>query len=188
MHLADMSWKRHLAELTSLLESTGMQATTKWGKPVYCHAGRNVAMVGGFKHHCGIWFFDGALLDDPLNVLENAQEGKTKAMRHWKFTDTDEVIPADDVRSYLLEAMHNAQEGKRVEVARTEPQGWCQAMQDALDGDPACTTAMSELTPGRQREYNRHVAEAKRASTQQSRIEKIRPLVLKGVGLYDRYR
>ena len=127
MPLADMSSERHLAELTSLLKSTGMLATTKWGKSVYCHAGRNVAM-------------------------------------------------------------HNAQDGKRVELARPEPQGWCQAMQDALDGDPAFATAMAELRPGRQREYNRHVAEAKRASTQQSCIEKISPLVLKGVGLHDRYR
>ena len=66
-----------------------MEAVTKWGKPTYMHAGRNVAMAAGFKHHCGLWFFDGALLSDPLQVLENAQEGKTQAMRHWKFSDPD---------------------------------------------------------------------------------------------------
>ena len=43
-----------------------MEAVTKWGKPTYMHAGRNVAMAAGFKHHCGLWFFDGALLSDPL--------------------------------------------------------------------------------------------------------------------------
>lgn len=38
-----MAWERHLSVLTRLLEETGMEAVTKWGKPTYMHAGRNVA-------------------------------------------------------------------------------------------------------------------------------------------------
>ncbi|MBK7633096.1 MAG: hypothetical protein IPJ13_01585 [Saprospiraceae bacterium] len=44
-------------------------------------------MVGlaAFKSYTGIWFFQGGLLDDKQQFLMNAQEGKTKAMRQWRF-------------------------------------------------------------------------------------------------------
>ena len=185
-----MTWDKHLATLTRLLDDTGMEAVTKWGKPTYVYAGRNIAMAAGFKHHCGLWFFDGALLSDPLGILENAQEGKTQAMRHWKFTDPNAPLPEDDIRAYLAEAMQHAQDGKRV-APRPKPQGapsWCPTLQDAFDADPAFKEAMDALTPGRQREYNEHIASAKREATQQSRLAKILPMVLDGKGLNDRYR
>ena len=47
---------------------------------------------------------------------------------------------------------------------------------------------MLALTPGRQREYNDHVGSAKREATQLARLDKIRPLVLAGKGLHDKYR
>jgi len=185
-----MAWDEHLNTLTQLLEETGMESATKWGKPVYMHAGRNVAMVAGFKHHCGLWFFDGALLSDPLGVLENAQEGKTQAMRHWKFKDPDAQLPVDDLRAYLAEAVQNAQDGKRVPPLpkRTDTPEWCTTLQSAFDAEPALLEAMQALTPGRQREYNDHIASAKREATQLSRLNTIRPLVLAGKGLNDRYR
>ena len=183
-----MAWERHLSVLTRLLEESGMEAVTKWGKPTYMHAGRNVAMAAGFKHHCGLWFFDGALLSDPLQVLENAQEGKTQAMRHWKFSDPDAPLPEEGIRTYLAEAMQHAQEGKRVAPTPKKALTWCSTLRDAFLSDPAFKEAMLALTPGRQREYNDHVGSAKREATQQSRLAKIRPMVLDGKGLNDRYR
>lgn len=187
-----MAWEEHLTVLTELLDQTGMESRTKWGKPTYVHAGRNVAMAAAFKHHCGVWFFDGALLTDPLQVLENAQEGKTQAMRHWKFTDPDgaQDIPREDVLAYLREAMANAEEGKRV-APPPRPQGspdWCPALAAAFESEPEFQAAMLALTPGRQREYNDHVGSAKREATQLARLDKIRPLVLAGKGLHDKYR
>ena len=190
MHLVDMNWDRHLATLTQLLNESGMTVVTKWGKPTYMHAGLNVAMAAGFKHHCGLWFFDGALLSDPLGILENAQEGKTQAMRHWKFTDPKAILPEDDIRAYLKEAMQHAQDGKRG-APRPKPQGtpsWCAALSAAFDADPSFKAAMDALTPGRQREYNEHISSAKREATQQSRLAKIRPMIFDGKGLNDRYR
>ena len=190
--LVRMAWEEHLTVLTELLDQTGMESRTKWGKPTYVHAGRNVAMAAAFKHHCGVWFFDGALLTDPLQVLENAQEGKTQAMRHWKFTDPDgaQDIPREDVLAYLREAMANAEEGKRV-ASPPRPQGspdWCPALAAAFESEPEFQAAMLALTPGRQREYNDHVGSAKREATQLARLDKIRPLVKAGKGLHDKYR
>jgi hypothetical protein len=42
----------------------------------------NIIAIEKFKNHLGLWFFNGVFLKDDLNVLESAQEGKTKAMRH----------------------------------------------------------------------------------------------------------
>ena len=190
--LVRMAWEEHLTVLTKLLDQTGMESLTKWGKPTYVHAGRNVAMAAAFKHHCGVWFFDGALLTDPLQVSENAQEGKTQAMRHWKFTDPDgaQDIPREDVLAYLREAMAYAEEGKRV-APPPRPQGapdWCPALAAAFESEPEFQAAMLALTPVRQREYNDHVGSAKREATQLARLDKIRPLVLAGKGLHDKYR
>ena len=190
--LVRMAWEEHLTVLTDLLDQTGMESRVKWGKPTYVHAGRNVAMAAAFKHHCGVWFFDGALLNDPLQVLENAQEGKTQAMRHWKFKDPDGVqnIPREDILAYLREAMANAEKGKRV-APPPRPHGspdWCPALAAAFDSEPELKEAMLALTSGRQREFNDHVGSAKRESTQLARLDKIRPLVLAGKGLHDKYR
>ena len=184
-----MAWEQELDILARLLEETGMESRIKWNHPVYFHAGRNVASCSGFKHHCSLWFFDGALLTDGEGVLENAQEGRTQAMRHWKFRKGD-PIPEDTVAAYLREAMANAERGLTVTKAplRAEDIVWCDLLQAAFDTDPDFMAAMHKLTPGRQRDYNVHIGEAKREATQLSRLEKIRPLVLAGHGLHDKYR
>ena len=48
------------------------------------------------------------------------------------------------------------------------------------------TRAFEALTPGRQREYNLHVSDAKQASTRAARVEKQVPRILEGKGLRDR--
>jgi len=43
---------------------------------------KNVLAICKFKHHFGIWFFNGVFLNDPENLLETAQKGKPLAMLH----------------------------------------------------------------------------------------------------------
>ena len=184
-----MAWEQELDILTRLLEETGMESRIKWNQPVYFHAGRNVASCSGFKHHCSLWFFEGALLTDEEGHLENAQEGRTQALRHWKFRK-GVPIPEETVRAYLHEAMRHAELGLTVPKAplRAEDIVWCDVLQAAFDTDPDFHAAMQKLTPGRQRDYNVHIGDAKREATQLSRLEKIRPMVLAGQGLNDKYR
>ena len=59
---------------------TELLETIKWGVPVYTLNDKNVLGMGAFKSYVGIWFFQGAFLDDPQKKLINAQEGKTKAL------------------------------------------------------------------------------------------------------------
>jgi uncharacterized protein YdeI (YjbR/CyaY-like superfamily) len=44
------------------------------------------------------------------------------------------------------------------------------------------------LTPFRQKEYCEHIETAKREATKLSRLEKMRPMVMEGKGLNDKYR
>ena len=40
----------------------------------------------------------------------------------------------------------------------------------------------------KKREYTDHISEAKREATQQKRLEKIIPMILRGAGLHDKYK
>jgi len=58
----------------------------------------------------------------------------------------------------------------------------------AFKEDNDLKTAFEKLTLGKQKEYAEHIASAKREQTQVERLEKIKPMVLEGLGLNDRYK
>lgn len=82
----------------------------------------NVFGICKFKNHFGVWFFNGVFLKDPKNVLENAQEGKTKGMRHWKFQSL-EAVDEQIVLSYMKEALDNQRKGMEVKGGENERGG-----------------------------------------------------------------
>ena len=110
-------WQDELIRLREILQSTGLQETVKWGGPVFTHAGKNIVGIGGFKTYFGLRFFQGALLSDKQQVLMNAQEGKTKALRQWRMTSATDIKPAI-VKRYIKEAAALAREGKEIAPAR----------------------------------------------------------------------
>jgi uncharacterized protein YdeI (YjbR/CyaY-like superfamily) len=74
-------WQTELSRLREILSDTALVEEIKWWGPCYTYGGKNVVGMAGFKSYFGLWFFQGALLDDDQKVLVNAQEGKTRAMR-----------------------------------------------------------------------------------------------------------
>ena len=44
------------------------------------------------------------------------------------------------------------------------------------------------FTNSKQREFAEHIANAKRETTKQARLDRIIPMILSGVGLHDKYR
>ncbi|MDX1313927.1 MAG: YdeI/OmpD-associated family protein, partial [Eudoraea sp.] len=124
---------------------------------------------------------------DPLGVLENAQEGKTKAMRHWKFS-SNEDIDSLAVLSYVEEAIANQKKGLELKPERKKETDIPALLQNQLNKTPAVKKAFESLTPGRQREYCEYIDSAKQEKTKRSRIEKILPMIQEGKGLNDRYR
>jgi len=180
-------WQDELIRLREILNSMRLEETVKWGGPCYTHEGKLVVGMGAFKSYCGLWFFQGALLEDKDNVLINAQEGRTKALRQWRF-ESKAAIKARAIKAYVKEAIALQSAGKEIKPSRAKPLVIPPELQAALAKKKRALVAFTALTKGRQREYADYVAEAKRAETKASRLEKILPMIAAGVGLNDKYR
>lgn len=180
-------FREGLARLRELLLATGLEEQLKWGAPVYSLEGVNILGMMAFKRHFGLWFFQGVFLSDPLGVLTNAQEGKTKAMRHWKFTSPDEPNPKD-VKAYVLEAISLARKGVKWAPASPRKLNIPEFLQAELEADPELRARFEALAPHKQRDFAEYIATAKQQTTQMRRWEKIRPMIRQGVGLNDAYR
>ena len=110
-YIAEKSkWEPILVQLRAALLELGFAEAIKWQMPIYMIGSKNLIGLGAFKNHFSLWFMKGHLLPDPLGVLSNAQPGKTKEMRHWKWYTVDE-FKVDEVRGYLeaVKAVHVAQ-------------------------------------------------------------------------------
>jgi len=119
--------------------------------------------------------------------LVNAQEGKTKALRQMRFTSIND-IDKNVVLHYIKEAIENQKSGKGVKPDRTKNETVIpDELQQILNEDTNLLENFKSLTPYKQREYCEHIASAKREATKLSRLEKITPMILNGVGLHDKY-
>lgn len=179
-HFADV-----LEKLRGALASTELEETIKWGAPCYTLDGKNVVGIGGFKSYAGLWFYEGAKMSDPEGVLINAQEGKTKSLRQWRFTSAKDV-KVRAVKAYVKEAIELQKAGMKTPTTRGRPVVVPKELDDAMDAKTQ--KAFEALTPGRRREYADHVAEAKREETRLRRVQKILPMIRAGGGLHDKYR
>ncbi|HAB27605.1 MAG: hypothetical protein CMP05_10790 [Xanthomarina sp.] len=176
-----------LSLLRDLINTTELEETLKWNAPVYTLNGKNVVGLGAFKNHFGIWFFNGVFLKDKNNLLEQAQE-KTKGLRQMRFESIDDV-DKHAVLAYVTEAIENQKLGKEI---KPEKMGKTivipKELQIALETNKNFQAAFKALTPGKQREYCEYIELAKQKKTKMSRLEKIKPMILKGVGLNDKYK
>lgn len=180
-------WQAELVTLRKVLQSTKLEETIKWGAPCYMYEGKNVVSIGAFKRYFGLWFFQGALLDDEHQVLVNAQAGKTRAQRQWRMTDVKDIKPRI-IKSYINRAIELQRQGIEIKPVRHSRLIIPAVLKQHLNENHKLKKAFEALLPGRRREYANYITEAKRASTKQSRIEKITPMILEGRGLHDRYR
>ncbi|MGK6351004.1 YdeI/OmpD-associated family protein [Parapedobacter sp. DT-150] len=179
-------WQEEQSILLSILQKTALVETRKWGVPVFTFNGRNVVGVAGFKTHFTLWFYNGVFLKDESKVLTNAQEGKTKALRQWRFTSREQ-IDEPLILAYIEEAIANEKSGKQL---KPQPKGKLPLpppLEEALKDD-ALKQQFELLTPYKQNEYAEYINEAKQETTKFSRVEKIKPLILQGVGLHDKYK
>ena len=155
-------FKDGVHELRLLVLKCGLIETYKWSFPTYTFDNKNIVAISKFKTHFGIWFFNGVFLSDPMKILENAQEGKTKAMRHCLQFSTKKkkkekiMIPTE----LMLE----------------------------FDKNNMLKNEFEKLSYSKQKEYTEYITLAKQEKTKLSRLIKIIPLILNGKGLNDHYR
>ncbi|RBN50932.1 YdeI/OmpD-associated family protein [Flavobacterium psychrolimnae] len=180
------SWLKELAFLKSIIVKTELVETTKWGGIVYVLNGKNVIGIGGFKNYFAIWFFNGVQLEDKKQLLVNAQEGITKALRQWRFTSKEEVNEAD-VLNYIKEAIENEKQGKTTKPEKKTPI-LSEFFQKELKANPELAAAFQKFSVYKQYEFLEYIESAKREETKRSRIEKIIPMILDKIGLNDKYR
>ena len=180
-------WKSELTVLRNILLSAGLEETIKWGTPTYTHEGKNIVGIAGFKSYFGIWFHHGFFLKDPFGVLVNAQEDKTKALRQMRFKSIED-IDRDIVLTYVNESIDNQKLGKTFKPERNNPLVIPPELESLLDSNTSLKDSFNSMGKGKQREYAEYISTAKQDKTKNARLEKIIPLLEKGVGLHDKYR
>jgi len=98
-------WPEEQRELRDILKFFELDEAMKWLFPTYSLKGKNIVAIVGFKTYFGLWFFEGAKLDDRQGVLTNAQPGKTKLMRQWRMKTSGDNIQPDLIHEYIREAI-----------------------------------------------------------------------------------
>ena len=157
----------------------------KWGMLTYVLDKKNIVSFSAFKNHYGIWFFQGALLEDKSGILKNAQEGKTKAMRQVRIESGDRVDIAL-LKQYVAEAIQNQKDGKEIKREKTKSNSKNQKLilspelSNALDKNKSTKKSFLNLTAIQRRDYHEYINQAKREATKLSRLEKILPKIAQG--------
>lgn len=176
-------WPEEMSALRSILLGCGLAEELKWGKPCYSHDSANIVILQEMNAFLSLMFFKGALLSDPQHVLVE-QGPNSRSARRIEFTSASDVTRLSKVvTSYVKEALRveadDLQLGPKPQLVLVDE------LQQRLALDPRLKTAFEALTPGRQREYNLHVAAAKRSSTRISRIDTCASKILSGKGFRD---
>jgi len=180
-------WSDAQKKLRIIILNTELQETIKWGGPVYTINNKNVVGLGAFKSYVGLWFFQGVLLNDKKKRLVNAQEGVTKALRQLRFNSIDEINDKL-VLEYINEAIKNQKEGEEIRPTKKGEIEILSELTKEFNKNKKLKISFDQLTPFKQREYCEYIEGAKREATKNSRLEKIIPMILKGIGLNDKYR
>jgi uncharacterized protein YdeI (YjbR/CyaY-like superfamily) len=185
----DHKFTQAIGLLRKMVLKTGLEETYKWSFPTYTLESKNILSICKFKKHFGIWFFNGVFLKDKKQVLENTQEGKTQAMRHWKFYSLDDINETSILR-YMNEAIENQKNGrvlvsiKKKATKKPVPK----FLKEALSKNTNAAKAFKKLSLYNQNEYSDYIETAKQEKTKLSRLEKILIMIEEGKGLNDRYR
>lgn len=187
MHKTVSPWQNELEILRSIIRKTSLTPEIKWGMEVFTWNGKHIVSYVGFKNFFSLWFYNGVFLNDKYNVLVNAQEGKTKALRQWRFTSASE-IDEEKILEYITEAIENEKSGRVWKPEKSVDLELPDLMIAAFEQDQNLKSTFENLTPYKQKEYIEYLDSAKRAETKLTRLEKIRPMILSGLGLNDKYK
>jgi uncharacterized protein YdeI (YjbR/CyaY-like superfamily) len=181
------NWQEAEELMQEIIQQTSLKKEFKWGSYIYTHKGKNVIGWGGFKNFFSLWFYNGVFLTDRDKHLISASEGKTKALRQWRFEDVKDMN-AEKIAAYIQESIQTIDAGKELKPTKSPTKAPAGLLLDALQADSTFAESFQALTPGKQKEYIEYIDEAKQEKTKQSRIEKIKPLVLAKKGLNDKYK
>lgn len=178
-------WKAELAALRELCLASGLNEELKWGQACYDLNGTNVVLIHGFKEYCALLFMKGALLKDPKRILIQ-QTKNVQAARQLRFTSVAEIKKQQSaIKACIKDAIAVEKSGAKVKMKSVAQFEMPEEFQKRLDKDGKLAEAFYALTPGRQKAYLLHFADAKQSATRAARVEKHAPRILDGLGLND---
>ncbi len=177
-------WEKEIDNLKSIINKTTLIETVKWGGIVYTYNDKNVLGVGGFKSYFGLWFFNGVFLKDELNILVSGNE-TTKALRQWRFNSLEE-IDEKKVLEYITEAIELERTGK-VHKAEKSPLVISIFFEEFLEKEKL-NSSFEKFRLTKKKEFVGYIDTAKQEKTKLTRLEKIKPMIIQGIGLNDKYR
>jgi uncharacterized protein YdeI (YjbR/CyaY-like superfamily) len=178
-------WQKEIEQLRTTVLDCGLNEVLKWGCPCYTHDNNNIVLIHVFKDYCALLFFKGVLLNDPNGILVQ-QTKNVQVARQMRFTHVKEIVQLKKtIKAYIYEAIEVEKAGLQAKLKKTTEFAMPEEFQKKLNKMPTLKKAFESLTPGRQRGYLLHFAQAKQAKTREARIDKYTPQILAGKGLDD---
>jgi uncharacterized protein YdeI (YjbR/CyaY-like superfamily) len=178
-------WRNETDNVRKIVLDCDLVEELKWGKPCFTYQKKNVAIIIPLKDSCALSFFKGALLKDPMHILQKIGEAQTA--RWIKFTSPKEISALQaTLRSYIYEAIEVEESGEKVPLKKASEYVVPEELQVRLNAAPELKAAFEALTPGRRKSYIFHVSGAKQAKTRAARAEKCVPMILSGRGFNER--
>lgn len=178
-------WKEEFVKLREMSLDSGLTEDFKWMHPCYTLDGKNIFLFHGFKEYCAILFHKGALLKDKHGILIQQTEN-VQAARQLRFTNLQEIIDLEPViKEYMKEAIDVEKAGLEVTLKVKSEYSVPEELEKKFAEMPELKEAFEGLTPGRQKGYLHHFAQAKQSKTRETRIEKSLERILMGKGLKD---
>lgn len=89
---------------------------------------------------------------------------------------------------YIREAIEIEKKGLKIKPEKHRSIPVSELLNKELEKNADLKKSFENLTSGRQKEYALYINDARRETTRLSRIEKIKPLILKGFGLNEKYK
>jgi uncharacterized protein YdeI (YjbR/CyaY-like superfamily) len=179
------TWREEQTKLRAIVLDCQLSEELKWGQPCYTFEDRNIVLIHVFKEYAALLFFKGALLKDTKGILVQ-QTKNVQAARQLRFTSAEQIVKMEKtISAYIHEAVKVEMSGLKVALKETAEFDMPDEFKSKLKALPALKKAFEALTPGRQRAYLLHFADAKQAKTREARIDKYIPGILAGKGLKD---
>lgn len=119
--------------------------------------------------------------------LITASDGKTKALRQWRFRSMEE-INEKELLNYVQESIRNEDLGNVWKPEKSQEFEVPEILKNELVKSEELTNSFCALSPYKRKEFIEYITSAKREETQLSRLQKIIPMIISGSGLNDKYK
>lgn len=184
--IAASKWETEMNYLRKIILNSELEECIKWGQPTYTINNSNVLLLYSTKNYCAITFFEGAILNDPDNLLFQQTEN-VQASRLLIFRSMEDIKHLEnELKHFMLMAIDNAKAGIKVPLNKSKHVDIIDELEVKYQEIDGLQEAFESLTPGRQRAYILFFSGAKKTETRTNRIEKWIPHILEHKGMNDR--